>query len=184
VADVDALRSSLAWTTRRGVGMTFAGGLYWFAMAAVTHWAGFDAGALAIFLCVATVLVYPLGYWLNTLAGGDLLARGHPLGGLVRLLGASQALGWPMLGILCVRDPPLVPFALAALLGAHFVPFGWLYRLPLYGAMGAGSIVVAALLQWLQPATAPVAIPLAMGTAYTVTALRVGTHNNRQRILR
>lgn len=180
MSDAGALRASLATQTRRGAGMTLAGALFWAAMAVVTAFAGLSAEALATFLVVGTACVYPLGYFLNRRFGGDLLARGHPLGGMVRLLGAGQVLAWPLLAFLCVDARALLPFAIAAMLGAHFLPYGWLYRCtPAYYTLGVASVLVAAVLQWRWPMQAPLAIPLAMAVAYVVAVAAVLRENRR-----
>jgi hypothetical protein len=175
--DVDTLRTTLAQCARRGLGMTLASCAYWAGLAAVVAWAGFAADALAVFFLVATALVYPMGWMLGRAFGGDLLARGHPLSHLVWSLAATQALGWPSLGIVFVQAPALLAFALAALLGAHFLPYGWLYRSPTYYALGIGSVVLAASVQWLMPRQANLAIPLVMLASYALASLGVWREN-------
>lgn len=173
----DALRDSLARGTRQGIGMTLASCAYWAGLAGVVAWAGFGPRALALFFLVATLLVYPLGWAINRACGGDLLARGHPLAPLVWVLGATQALGWPTLGVVFLQAPTLLAFALAALLGAHFLPYGWLYRSPSYYALGIGSVLLAALLQWRDPRGANLAIPLAMLACYALATFGVWREN-------
>lgn len=173
------LRDGVARVTRRGIGMTLSACLYWLALSAVSAWAGLDARVLGVFFLVATALVYPLGWLLDRWCGGDLLARGHPFRSLIYVFAATQALGWPMLALLLVRDQELLSFALAALLGAHFVPFGWLYRSPSYYLLGAGTVMLAALLQWGWPRQAPVVIPLAMAGCYALATLGVWMENRR-----
>ncbi|MGN6514070.1 MAG: DUF7010 family protein [Lysobacteraceae bacterium] len=175
----DGLRVSLARHTRRGIGMTLATCAYWAGLAAVVAWAGLSPRALALFFLVATALVYPLGWALDRACRGDLLARGHPLARLVWVLGATQALGWPMLGLVVAQAPTLLSFALAALLGAHFLPYGWLYRSPSYYALGIGSVLLSALLQWRWPERANLAIPLAMAACYALAAFGVWRENRR-----
>ena len=178
---VDATRRELAHVTRRGIGMTLAACLYWLALAAVAAWAGLQPGPLALFFLAATPTVYPLGWTLNRCFGGDLLARGHPFAGLVLVLGASQLLAWPMLAVLFAQDRALLAFALAALLGAHFLPYGWLYRSPAYYALGSATVLLAAALQWAMPVRATVAIPIAMAACYAIAAAAVWRENHRAR---
>jgi len=174
-----ALRGSLLQQTRRGIGMTLASCLYWLGLAAAVAWAGLSPGALIAFFLVATLVVYPLGWALNRACRGDLLARGHPLAPLVLVLGLTQALGWPTLGLIVVQAPWLLAFALAALLGTHFLPYAWLYRSPSYALLGTGSVLLAALLQWRWPAQANLAIPLAMAACYALATLGVAGENRR-----
>ena len=175
--DVAALRASLAHATRRGLGMTLASCVYWAGLAGVVAWAGLAEDAIAMFFLVATVIVYPLGWMLDRLVGGDLLARGHPFSHLVWALAATQVLGWPSLVIVFVQAPHLLAFALAALLGAHFLPYGWLYRSTAYYALGIGTVLVAAGVQCWLPRAANVAIPLAMLACYALASLGVWRGN-------
>lgn len=167
------LRAEVAAITRRGVGMTLSAVLYWLGLAAVSAWGGLDQGPLGLFFLVATPLVYPLGWLLDRWCGGDLLAQGHPLSGLIHVFAVTQPLGWPLMALLYLRDPALLAFALAALLGAHFLPFGWLYRSPTYYLLGIATVGVATALQVAGPERANVAIPLGMAVCYAAAAAGV-----------
>jgi hypothetical protein len=171
--DLDALRLEVARITRRGIGMTAAACLYWFGLALVTAFLGLQPQALAAFFVIATAVVYPLGWLLDRACGGDLFARGHPLSGLIAMLAATEALGFPMMALLFRDQPALLAFALAAMLGAHFVPFGWLYRSPAYYALGIGTVLLSAVMQWRLPARAPLLIPVAMTLCYVLAVAAV-----------
>lgn len=173
MSGLDSLRLEVGRITKRGIGMTLAASLYWLGLALVTALAGLQPQALAAFFVVATVVVYPLGWLLDRWCGGDLFARGHPLSGLIAMLAATEALGLPMMALLFRDEPALLAFALAAMLGAHFVPFGWLYKSPAYYALGVGTVLLSALLQWLLPAQAPLLIPIAMALCYAFAAAAV-----------
>ncbi len=165
--------------TRRGVGMTLAAALFWLAMACVAAFAGLDGGTLGTFFIVGAALVYPGGYLLNRVLGGDLAARGSEFRGMVGAITVGQMLGAPVIVALLVRDTALVAFVLATMLGAHFLPYGWLYRAPAYYVLGIGSAVVGASLQVAMPQQANVAISLAMAVLYLLVAAHV-VHQNRR----
>ena len=179
-APLGAARWTLVRIARRGVGMTLAAVPFWAAMAGLAAFAGLDPAALALFFVIAGALVYPAGYLLNRALGGDLTARGSEFRGIVGAITLGQALGWPLIVALLAMEVRLVAFALAAMLGAHFLPYGWLYRAPAYYALGVASVVVAALLQALAPASANVTIPAAMALLYAATAARVWRQNRRE----
>lgn len=181
-APLGVARWELVRVTRRGVGMTLASTGFWVAMAAVSAFAGLDASALALFFVIASVLVYPAGYLLNRALGGDLLARGAVLRSLVVTVGLGPMLGWPLLAVLLLQAVPLVAFAVAAVLGAHFLPFGWLYRTPAYYALGATSVLAGAALQLLAPLQANTSIPLAMAGLYGAASVAVWRQNRRERV--
>ncbi|HZX79613.1 MAG TPA: hypothetical protein VFE72_01495 [Lysobacter sp.] len=179
-APLGAARWRLACITRRGVGMTLAAVPFWIAMAAVAAFAGLDPAALAVFFVVAGALVYPAGYLLDRALGGDLAARGSELRGIVGAITVAQLLGWPLILAVLAMEVRLVAFALAATLGAHFLPYGWLYRAPAYYALGVASVIVGAVLQALAPAGANVAIPASMAVLYALVGLLIQRRNRRE----
>jgi hypothetical protein len=130
---------------------------------------------------VGAALVYPGGYGLNRLLGGDLTARGSAFRGLVAAITVGQLLGAPLIVALLLRDTALVAFALATMLGAHFLPYGWLYRAPAYTALGLASVAIATILQVTLPAQANIAIPSAMAALYLAASMHVLRQNRRER---
>lgn len=173
MTDLDDLRREVAGITRRGIGMTAAACLYWLGLALVTAFAGLQPQVLAAFFVIATAIVYPLGWLLDRACGGDLFARGHPLSGLIAMMAGTEALGFPMMALLFRDEPALLAFALAAMLGAHFVPFGWLYRSPAYYVLGVGTVVLSAIVQWWLPEAAPLLIPVVMTVSYALAVAAV-----------
>lgn len=159
--------------------MTLAGAAFWLAMAGVATFAGLDAARLGMFFVIGGALVYPAGYLLNRLLGGDLAARGSELRGLVAAITAGQVLGWPVVVALLLMETRLVAFVLASMLGAHFLPYGWLYRAPAYHALGVAAVGVAALLQWAAPMLANVTIAASMALLYAAAAVVVLRQNRR-----
>jgi hypothetical protein len=173
-------RATLARVTRRGIGATIAGIFFWAAAVALTTWSGLPVRTQGWALLCVAILVYPAGYLINRALGGDLLARGHPLGGIVRTLGATEGLGWAVTGVFVLQAPTLVPFAMAAMAGAHFLPFAWLYRSRAYAVLGAASVTGAALLQILLPDLAPRAIPASMVVGYALATIAVARQNGAE----
>lgn len=183
-APLGAARWALVRITRRGVGMTLAAALFWTAMAAVSAFAGLSPGALAAFFAIGVALVYPAGWALNRAFGGDLTARGSPFRGLVGAVTIGQVLGAPLVVALLLHEPALLAFALAVMLGAHFLPYGWLYHAPGYHVLGLASAAVACLLQALAGVHANVAIALAMALLYLGALGMVLVQNRREGLSR
>jgi hypothetical protein len=164
-------REALAATTSLGVGATWAGALYWVFVGAYLAWRGTHRGSLAVVLVAGMLLVYPIGYALTHAAGGDLLARRHPWGGIVRTLWVTEFVGWPILGVLWIQAPHLVVFGLAASLGMHFIPFAWLYRFGPYAALAVWSVLGACFAQVFLAAAASRVIPIGMSIGYALAAI-------------
>lgn len=179
-APLGGARWRLACITRRGVGMTLAAALFWLAMAVVAAFAGLDPARLGLFFVIGGALVYPGGFLINRALGGDLTARGSEFRGMVGAITVGQVLGWPLMVALLAMEVRLVAFALAAMLGAHFLPYGWLYRAPAYYALGVGGAAAGATLQVLAPAQANMAIPAAMALLYALAGLATWRRNGRE----
>lgn len=174
-----AVRDALGEVTLGGVGVTLAGALFWAAMAATLVVKGLSVDALAWATVCGGALVHPLGYVLNQQLGGDILARGHPWAGLIWTLGATQLLGWASIAVLFAQAPGLVPFGLATLVGAHFLPFAWLYRSRPYAVLGTVSVVGVGVVQLLLKDAAALPIATAMAAAMGTAAFA-----ERARLLR
>jgi cytidylate kinase len=98
---------------------------------------------------------------------------------LVGAIVVGQMLGWPLLVALLWLRTDLIAFALAASLGVHFLPYGWLYRAPAYYLLGIASVAVATVLQALAPMTANVTIALSMAVLYVAAGIAVLRQNRR-----
>lgn len=174
-----AVRDALAEITLGGVGATIAGALFWALVAATLLLRGLSVDALAWAVALGGVAVHPLGFVLNRWLGGDILARGHPWASLIWTLGATQLLGWVTVAVLFAQAPVLVPFGLATLVGAHFLPFAWLYRSAPYAVLGAVTVVGVGVMQLLWHNAAALPIAVGMGVTMAIAAIA-----ERRRLLR
>ena len=179
MTQIDLLREQLARITRRGIGMPIAGGVYWLVMAGLGAYSGWGDRLLSLALFFGTGAIFPLGWALTRAFGGDLMEKRHPLAGLGMTLNFVQLAYWPVVIAVFARDPRLVPLAMGALFGSHFLPYGWLYRSRGYAALGIGSVVVATALHLLAPASVFTVIPLGMAACYFVAAVLIAAENRR-----
>lgn len=173
-ATTHAVRDALAEVTLGGVGATLSGALFWAGLAATLWLHGLTVDALAWATVLGGVAVHPAGFVLNRQLGGDLFARGHPWASLIWTLGGTQLLGWVTVAVLFAQAPALVPFGLATLVGAHFLPFAWLYRSKPYALLGAGSVVGVGVVQllWRDDAALPISLGMAVAMATAAIAER------------
>lgn len=177
MSTLDSLRDEISAITQRGIGMPIAGTVFWLVFA----WFGYsftpkDASLYAFF---ATGAVFPLGYWLTRVMGGDLFAKGHVLNKLGGIFNAIQFFYWPILIAVYVHQPDLVPFVMAVLFGSHFLPYGWFYRAPGYSFLGIAVPVVAVAVQLLAAEHSFVLIPLAAAAMYVISVIMIWKQNTR-----
>lgn len=135
-----AERTRLSLATRKGAGMPIAGMLYWVVVAYVLS-RSTSSGALV--LCfVLTGPVFPIGYVITRLMGGDLFAKSETLTPLGMQLAALQLFYWPVIIVVFKVAPEWVPFTMAVLFGSHFLPYGWMYESRAYMFLTVSVAVV------------------------------------------
>lgn len=179
MSTLDQLRDEISAITQRGIGMPIAGMLFWLAVAALGH--VFVPQQASLYAFFATGAVFPIGYALTRILGGDLFAKGHVLNKLGGMLNAVQFCYWPVLIAVYLIRPELVPFVMAVLFGSHFLPYGWFYRAPGYTLLGIGLPLVGTLAQITAPAQAFVAIPLLAVGVHLIAVAMVWQQNARDR---
>ncbi len=147
--DLQTLREDLAARSGRGVPTIAAGAGLWTTFG-VTGLVLSDVGVLAVFCLAGAGLLWPFSLLIARAQRLDPFARGNPLGQLAGLLGAVQILFIPVMIGVYRLDPGSVPWTLAVLVGAHLLPFAWVYSSRAYlccslavVASGAGAGVTA-----------------------------------------
>jgi hypothetical protein len=115
----------------------------------------------------------PLAWVLQRRMATTRLSAGNPLRTLSIQVAMSQIVGLPAVIIVYMFAPWAVPAAFAAVGGAHFFPYSWLQRTPVYVVLGitisAGACIITALLR--DQAFAPVL--LFVSACYWVSAMLV-----------
>jgi hypothetical protein len=139
-AAIDAERERLARLTRRGIGMPIAGMLYWIAVAVLVRELPMRTAMLATFF--ATGVVFPVGFLITKLLGGDLFAKSERFTSLGMLFNAAQLFFWPIIVVVYRGAPEWTPFAMAVLFGSHFLGYAWLYRSRGYAFLTVGTTVL------------------------------------------
>lgn len=138
------------WTVERarheaivsaGAGFTFllAFGVTWIAAAAVSFAVPTEVAAW-VYLLQAFVGM-PAAFGLQRALGYPRASPDNPLGPLAVQLVFIQPVAFPAFLLMLEIEPAFVPVAFAAVLGAHFLPFAWIHRTPVYVVLG---IVVSA----------------------------------------
>jgi len=137
-ADLDVLRRQAILSSAAGFPFLLVYGLVWIA-----------AGALSY---VVSPAVAPWLYLLGGLPATPIALaverrvryvpapKPDPLLPLTLQLLFVQIVAFPAVMIVWSLAPSYTPVAFASVVGAHFLPFQWLYRTPIYGVLG---VVVA-----------------------------------------
>jgi hypothetical protein len=157
---------------QKDVRQTFLGGfagqlvssLVWFASAAACTWHSFEAGEVVVLL--GGCLIFPLTLLLLRLMGRAAgLPKGHPM----NALGVQVAFTLPptllvAIGIAALHPAWFYPAVMIAL-GAHYLPFVFMYGMWQYAGLGATLIASGFVITRIPPT------PLSLGAWLTAALL-------------
>jgi hypothetical protein len=121
----------------------------------------------------------PVAFWLERRLGSRRMSADNPLKPLSGLMAVSQALGLPLLIIAYSLNPRVIPVALAALGGVHFLPYAWLHRTRIYTILGIALSLGAFAIQVALGQNAFSFILLYVAAAYALAAPLVYRHAAR-----
>ena len=114
------------------------------------------------------MLIFPLTtLGLRLIGGPAALPKGHPLGQLAFLSAIQAPLGLLVAVALAALSPQLFLPAAMLLIGAHYLPFAFLYGMRAYLALAVPMIAGGLLIGWLAPG-------LGVTGAWASAALLVG----------
>lgn len=111
------------------------------------------------------IVAFPLSLLAERLQGFRLLGSENPLTPLFIQVASIQIVALPAVIYVYDLDPLIAPAALAAVAGAHFLPYTWLQGTPIYGVLA----VFTALAPW------GLLIAFDRDTAFHITGFVIGT---------
>jgi hypothetical protein len=168
--ELETIKRDLAVRTMRGLPMILAGCVLWlgFSIAGLLIPAGQWQSLIYLF---GAGLLLPGGLAIGALIKVDLFAKGNPLGTLVGYLGGLQILFIPLMIASHFLMPEVVPWFLAILVGAHFLPFSWVYESRAYLFCSLGLVLAGALTGFMFSASSFIVAPslatlVLIGTAF------------------
>ena len=167
--ELEAEKTRLLRATRMGIGMPLAGMLFWLLYSVLVSKFRIESAVYLSFF--ATGLVFPLGFGLTRLAGGDLFAKSPALTPLGLQLAAVQLFFWPVIIVLARVAPEWAPYVMAVLFGSHFLPYGWLYRSRGYMALTILTTLATTATVLVARGPAPQVVPLVAAGSYLVAIL-------------
>lgn len=179
-ATLPELRADLTRRTGRGINAIVAGIGLWSvftALGAVVP----NEFVLALCYVFGAGLLFPLSLLVARAMKLDTFAKGNPLAPLAGLTGTLQLLFTPLMIGATFLVPAAVPWFLAVLVGAHFLPFSWLFASKAYVFAAVAMPVLAGLAGWLLPTLVPIVAPAAVVAVLVVTAIMLARENAADR---
>ncbi|MFC5930440.1 hypothetical protein D6T64_18730 [Cryobacterium melibiosiphilum] len=121
------------------VGQLVSGGI-WLLAAAVATWISPTASMAALFL--GGTLIFPITTVVLSAAGGPAgLPKGHPFAALAMQIAFTVPLGMIVAIVVGLTEPALFFPASMIVVGAHYLPFVFLYGMRLFAVL-AGVLVI------------------------------------------
>lgn len=136
---------------------------------------------LALCYVFGAGLLFPLSLLVARAMKLDTFAKGNPLAPLAGLTGTLQLLFTPLMIGATFLVPAAVPWFLAVLVGAHFLPFSWLFASKAYVFAAIAMPVLASLTGWLLPGLVPIVAPASVVAVLIVTATLLARENAADR---
>ena len=145
---------------QRDVRRVYAGGFYgqlvsavvWLSAAAVATWV--SAGVAVAVLFLGGVLIFPLTWLIIRLTGGPAsLPVGHPMAGLAMQIAFTVPIGLVVVVAMLAGRGELFFPASMVIVGAHYLPFVFLYGMRMFAYLSGALVVpgVVLLLWWPVP---------------------------------
>lgn len=167
---LDTLKLDFARRTRRGLNNIIAGILLW-SLFAILGIVLADWPQKALIYLFGAGMLFPLGLASGAALKFDVFAKGNPPGLLAGLIGGLQILFIPLMLGAYFTTPQMAPWYLAVLVGAHFLPFSWLYEGQAYRFAAVATSIGAGLSGWLLPNNTFVVTPLIVVVILVATAV-------------
>jgi hypothetical protein len=137
-SEIDAIREQGVLSSLAGFPILLVFGFVWTAAAFLSYVVPLEV-APWIYLCLGMPAM-PLAILLEQRLGYVPAPKPDPLLPLTLQILFVQIVAFPAILLVWEASPEYVPVAFAAIVGAHFLPFQWVYRTRLYGILG---VVVA-----------------------------------------
>lgn len=154
-------RNALSIQAKNGIGFLYAAIIIWSIITGI-FLSSIDLLTKNIFMLMSTGLMFPLSVGISTAIKADWKLEGHPLGKLGLMLNIAQIIYFPILFLMMVQYPEAAVTVFAIITGAHFFPYGWLYRTTPYAVMAPIMSITYLLLSLIVGPTTLWFIPLSM----------------------
>jgi hypothetical protein len=138
MSELEELRQRAILSSLAGFSFLFVMGVAWLVGGVLSYWVP-DSFALWIYPCLGGAAM-PIAITLERRLGYCPVPNPDPLLPLTLQLLFVQIVAFPAILLVWGSTPHFTPVAFAAIVGAHFLPFQWVYRTRTYLVLG---IVVA-----------------------------------------
>ncbi|WP_026473935.1 DUF7010 family protein [Alkaliflexus imshenetskii] len=174
---LDNLRVSLSIKAKNGIDFTSAAAIIWLLIAVIWKM-GFSDYDKSVLTFVVGGFMLPLALLFSKLIKTVWTDKENPLQPLGLWLNFAQLFYFPFLIFTLVKFPTYFVMTYAIITGAHFFPYAWFYKTPLF-AIAAGIISVGAMLGgFILESEMMFLIPLSVSTALILLSILLYVDSN------
>lgn len=177
--DISEVKKDLITRTKRGVAMFYVGAGYWLLMGILSFF-DLHIKLLGLFYLIGAGMLFPLGILVSQLLKIDFFAKDNPLSGMAGILGAVQLLFAPILVLIFMEQVEWLPFFVAVLTGAHFLPFSSLYDSRAYIFQSVAVVMMATVVGFLFRDGLYSILPFALSAIYLTTCFLLQGENRKE----
>lgn len=125
------LQMNLSLRSKNGLAFLLSGIVVWIIIT-IIYVLPIELKFQNIFMLSVTALLFPLAVFISKIINADWKSKDNPLGTLGLYLNLAQVMYFPLIFWALFNSPEEMVSFFAIIAGAHFFPFGWLYRANAY----------------------------------------------------
>ncbi|WP_068674166.1 hypothetical protein [Oceanobacillus sp. Castelsardo] len=170
------VQNDLMQRTKKGVAMLYVGAIYWFLMG-ILGFFDMHINLLGLIYLIGIGMIFPLGILVSNLLKIDFIARGNELSGFAGVIGGMQILFAPILIMIYIEKIEWLPFFIAILTGAHFLPFSVLYKSKGYIFQSIAVVLMAMVVGFIFMDFVYTILPFSLSVIYLITSILLTKEN-------
>lgn len=115
---------------KRGFPILLVAAVYFYVIGSLSFFV--DKKIIILIWVVGGAAIFPFGLLLARVFGINMLTKENPFGILMGVVAGIQIFYIPILIMVYQMATSYIPFAVSLLVGAHFLPYFWMYRSQTY----------------------------------------------------
>lgn len=161
------LKIDLSKSAHKGSPMFIAGTLFWLIAGLSETFLSRDVTIWVYLFGIGSI--FPLGILISKLLKVNFLATHNPLSTISGLIGGIQIFFAPLVIMVFLNQPDWLPFTVAVLTGAHFLPFVAIYESKTYFFQTFATILSATIVGFFFLEQSYIYIPFSLVIVYLIT---------------
>ena len=171
-------KKDLMIRTKKGIAMFYVGTVFWLLMG-ILSFIDMHINLLGLFHLIGIGMVFPLGMLVSNLLKIDFIAKDNPLSNLAGVIGGMQILFAPILILIYMEKIEWLPFFIAVLTGAHFLPFSALYNSKAFIFQTFAVVALASIIGFGFMEHVYTILPFGLSVIYFITSILLTNENKK-----